>query len=166
MSSNFWQPVFVGIGSNLDNPVEHVSRALQELEALSLSSLELVSGLYESDPVGPAGQPDYINAVAGLLTRHSPLELLDSLQAIEQSHDRDRTGERWSARTLDLDILAYSQLEMRTERLTLPHVELHRRDFVLGPWMEIAPDFNVVGLGSVRKLARCVDLGTLRFIRD
>ncbi len=160
-----WQPVFVGVGSNLDRPLDQVTQALAELGELEHTELVLTSRLYYSDPVGPPGQPDYVNAVAGLLTTLNPLEFLDSLQAVEQLHLRDRSGERWSARTLDLDILAYSNLEIRSERLTLPHKELHRRDFVLGPWMDIAPDFSVAGLGSVRQLARNVDLGTLRVVQ-
>ncbi len=144
--------------------MQHVRHALEKLDGLEQASLVLTSALYKSDPVGPAGQPDYVNAVAGMLTKLTPLEFLDALQAIEQAHHRDRSGERWSARTLDLDILAYSHEKIDSERLTVPHKELHKRSFVLGPWMDIAPDFNVVGLGTVRQLARHVDLGTLRVL--
>ena len=156
--------MFVGIGSNLDDPARQVMQAFEELALLEQSSLVLRSGLYLSDPVGPPGQPDYVNAVAGMLTRLSPLELLDGLHAIEHAHERDRSGERWSARTLDLDILAYADVELSSPRLTVPHVELRKRNFVLGPWLDIAPDFKVPGLGSVRELARSVDVGTLRSI--
>ena len=144
--------------------MQHVRQALVELDALEQSSLVLTSPLYNSDPVGPAGQPDYVNAVAGMLTKLTPLEFLDALQAIEQAHRRDRSGERWSARTLDLDILAYSNEKIESERLTVPHKELHKPNFVLGPWMDIAPDFTVARLGTVRQLARRVDLGTLRVL--
>lgn len=167
MSTWRWQPVFVGVGSNLDNPLRHARQALEELGNLEQTSLVLTSLLYNSDPVGPVGpvgQSDYVNAVAGMLTQLAPLEFLDALQAIEHAHHRDRSGERWSARTLDLDILAYSNEKIESERLTVPHKELHNRNFVLGPWMDIAPDFTVVGLGTVRQLARRVDLGTLRVL--
>jgi len=164
LSTRRWQPVFVGVGSNLDNPLQHARQALEELGNLEQTSLVLTSLLYNSDPVGPAGQFDYVNAVAGMLTQLAPLEFLDALQAIEHAHHRDRSGERWSARTLDLDILAYSNEKIESERLTVPHKELHNRNFVLGPWMDIAPDFTVVGLGTVRQLARRVDLGTLRVL--
>ncbi len=161
--------MFVGIGSNLDNPLNHVTQALTDLKRLEQTTLVLQSDLYYSDPLvpegqKPGGQSDYVNAVAGLLTRRAPLELLDQLQSIEHTHGRDRSGGRWSSRTLDLDILAYADRQIDSDRLTVPHPELRNRSFVLGPWMSIAPHFKVVGLGSVGQLARRVDLGTLRCI--
>ncbi len=169
MTRDFWHPAFVGIGSNLDNPESHVADALLELNDIASTSLIASSHLYYSEPLVPEGQestsqPDYVNAVAGLLTRCSPLELLEQLQAIEQRHGRDRSAGRWTSRTLDLDILAFGERVIETDRLTIPHPELRNRSFVLIPWREIAPHFTVVGEGTIDRLARRVDPGTLRRI--
>ncbi|MCK0766240.1 2-amino-4-hydroxy-6-hydroxymethyldihydropteridine diphosphokinase [Chromohalobacter beijerinckii] len=130
---------YIGLGSNLDEPREHVSRALNELDALPLTHLAGHSSLYASAPVGPQDQPDFINAVARVFTRLSPLALLDQLQALEQRHRRVRQR-HWGPRTLDLDLLLYAHLEWRTPRLTLPHPAMRERAFVLVPLAELAPD--------------------------
>ncbi|MCK0715084.1 2-amino-4-hydroxy-6-hydroxymethyldihydropteridine diphosphokinase [Chromohalobacter sarecensis] len=135
---------YIGLGSNLDGPREHVSRALKELDALPLTHLAGHSSLYASAPVGPQDQPDFINAVACVFTRLSPLALLDQLQALEQRHRRVRQR-HWGPRTLDLDLLLYANLEWRTPRLTLPHPAMHERAFVLVPLAELAPEVTLAG---------------------
>lgn len=157
-----WQPVYVGVGSNLDQPVEQVREALRRLSALPQAWFAACSRLYRTRPLGPPGQPDYVNAVVAVLSSYEPETLLDELQAIERDHGRDRSGERWSARTLDLDVLAVADQVIDTPRLTVPHPELHRRDFVLGPWLDVAPSFFVPGRGRIEVLAREVDLSTLK----
>lgn len=129
---------WIGLGSNLDVPSAHVERALDELDGLPLTRRRDASSLYATRPVGPADQPDFINAVARLETRLSPLALLDQLQALEQRHGRVR-GQRWGPRTLDLDLLLFDEQHLVTPRLTLPHPEMTRRAFVLVPLAEIAP---------------------------
>ena len=96
---------FIGLGSNLDNPVQQVSQACGEISGLQQVDFISVSSLYQSPPLGPVNQPDYINAVAQIATTLNPHELLDELQAIENRHGRVRMDQRWTARTLDLDIL-------------------------------------------------------------
>ncbi len=130
---------YIGLGSNLGRPVEQVSSALVELAELAECELVAASSLYRSAPVGPQDQPDYINAVVALRSRLNPLELLKALQAIEQAHERVRL-ERWGPRTLDLDLLLYDGLRIGSEVLSVPHPELYRRNFVLIPLLEIAPD--------------------------
>jgi 2-amino-4-hydroxy-6-hydroxymethyldihydropteridine diphosphokinase len=134
------KPVFIGIGSNLHDPVKQVQLAIKALCALPQSQLRQVSGLYSSQPMGPQDQPDYVNAVAELATELAPLALLDALQAIEQEQGRVRKAERWDARTLDLDILLYANQQINHERLTVPHYGMAERQFVLYPLAEIAPD--------------------------
>lgn len=129
---------YIGLGSNLDHPIEQVETALQELDGLPDSRLIAASPLYRSRPLGPP-QPDYINAVAALDTGLEPIELLDQLQALEHRHKRERL-EHWGPRTLDLDLLVYDALTMDHPRLQLPHPELHRRNFVLYPLADIAPE--------------------------
>ena len=150
---NVWTPAFVGIGSNLADPARQVEKALLELAQLPGCRMVGHSGLYVSVAMGAAGQPDYVNAVAGLLTRLEPDRLLDALQAVEAAHGRVRDGTRWGPRTLDLDIIAMGQLQLATPRLTLPHPGAHRRNFVLAPLADIAPHYWLPGRGRVSTLA-------------
>ena len=106
--------------------------------------------------MGPADQPDYINAAAAMLTRLAPKELLRKLREIEDKHDRRRTGERWGPRTLDLDLLAFSDVVTADEVLTLPHPGIAERNFVLLPLCELAPHLEIPGLGSVTALVNAV----------
>ena len=143
---------YIGLGSNLDDPRGHVERALDELDGLPLTQLAAASSCYASRPVGPQDQPDFINAVARLETRLSPLALLDQLQALEQRHARVRQR-HWGPRTLDLDLLAYDDRQLHHPRLRLPHPELARRAFVVIPLHELAPALELPGLGPVAGLA-------------
>ncbi len=102
MSAAHWWPVYVGIGSNIDSPEDHVTQAIESLAGLPGSILVSESGLYRSSPMGPADQPDFINAVVALLTQANAYDLLQQLHGIERDHGRVRNGERWGPRTLDL----------------------------------------------------------------
>jgi len=135
---------YIGLGSNLDNPRQHIERALLELAALAGSQLVAQSSLYRSKAIGPGEQPDYINAVALISTSLTPLDLLDALQAIEQAHQRVRL-EHWGPRTLDLDILLLDQQTIACPRLQVPHPYLSQRNFVLYPLADIAPQLMLPG---------------------
>ena len=130
---------YIGLGSNLEQPLEQVQTALSELDELPQTRLLQSSSLYRSDPMGPADQPDYINAVAAVETSLTPDELLSELQNLEATHQRVRK-ERWGPRTLDLDLLLYGNVCINSEHLTVPHPGLSERNFVLMPLFEIAPD--------------------------
>lgn len=143
---------YVGLGANLQDPAAQVRRALDELGSISQSRVLSRSPLYKSPPLGPAGQPDYVNAVAALETSLAPRALLEELRAIEVRHGRRRDGTRWGPRTLDLDILLYGDQVMDTPELTLPHPGLHERAFVLYPLFDVAPELEIPGRGSVRAL--------------
>ncbi|MCE8017495.1 2-amino-4-hydroxy-6-hydroxymethyldihydropteridine diphosphokinase [Halomonas sp. MCCC 1A17488] len=134
--------VYVGLGSNLDDPIDQVRRALDELDSLPLTRRVAASRLYASRPVGPQDQPDFVNAVAHLHTRLSPLALLDQLQALEQRHRRIRER-RWGPRTLDLDLLLYGDETLALPRLQVPHREMTSRAFVLLPLLELAPHLQL-----------------------
>ncbi len=154
--------VFIGLGSNLDHPERQIRRALEGLAALPGVALAQTSPLYLSDPLGPPGQPDYVNAVAALRTDLDPLPLLDQLQAIEDQHGRER-HERWGARTLDLDLLLFGQREIRHPRLTVPHPRLFERRFVLQPLADVAPELSLPdGRRIVDLLATCPPWGMKR----
>lgn len=144
--------VYIGLGSNLDNPLEQVRQAIESLSRTPQIEVVRVSSLYRSHPLGPPGQPDYINAVMAIETSLSAEALLDVLQAIELSQGRVRDGERWGPRTLDLDILLYGDVVMEQPRLKIPHPGLHERSFVLYPLLEIAPELLVPGHGALVKL--------------
>ncbi len=151
---------FVGIGSNLNEPSRRIAESITALDNISAVALECVSSLYQTDPMGPADQPVYLNAVAQLSTSLAPLALLDTLQGVENEQGRVRTNERWTARTLDLDLLLYGDQQIDHERLTVPHPGMTVRSFVLVPLLEIAPDINIPGKGPAADYrATCEDFG-------
>ena len=139
---------FVALGANLVEPQAQVRAALAELARLPQSTLVAASSLYRTAPVGLAGQPDFINAVAALDTSLSPDDLLEALFAIERSFGRVRK-EKNGPRTLDLDLLLYDNQIIDTPHLHLPHPRLHLRAFVVVPLAEIAPDCRLPGRGTV-----------------
>jgi len=161
---NAVKKVFIGMGSNLNDPVQQLTQACTEIAAVENIYLRKISSLYRNPPLGPPDQPDYVNAVVEIATALSPEALLAELQAIEEMHGRVRGGERWAARPLDLDILLYGEKIIRSEALTIPHLGLYERAFVLYPLMEIAPDLEVPGHGPLRKLVHNVDGSTLENI--
>lgn len=151
--------VYIGLGSNLDDPPGQIERALRALRALPQTAIIDDSGLFLSRPMlppgklqGPSGeQPDYCNAVARLRTALGPFELLDQLQRIENEQGRVR-GERWGARCIDLDILLYGQQCIEDERLRVPHPGLHLREFVLYPLQRLEPSLWIPGRGKLSEL--------------
>ena len=153
--------VYVGLGSNLADPHAQLERAICELAELPETELEARSCLYESEPIGPQDQPDYVNAVVRLRSGLSPEALLDRLQAIEQGHGRQRTR-HWGARTLDLDILLYGDQEIASPRLQVPHPGIGERNFVLFPLAEIDSQLDIPGLGRVEALLRVCPKGRLQ----
>jgi 2-amino-4-hydroxy-6-hydroxymethyldihydropteridine diphosphokinase len=161
-----WQPAYIGLGSNLADPRAQVVRALERIASIPGVWFALRSRLYGSHPLGPAGQPDFVNAAAGVLTRLEPPALLGELRAIERTFGRPDARERWGPRILDLDLLVYGR-ERRSEReLTLPHPGIVERNFVLYPLADIAPDLDVPGLGRVSDLARRVSSDAIWALED
>ncbi len=146
--------VYIGLGSNLDNPTSHIEKARQAVASLDGAQENGFSSLYSSPPMGPQDQPDYINAVMCIKTDLTPHELLKQLQAIENRQGRVRL-QRWGARTLDLDILLYGNDSISTEDLIIPHIGLAERAFVLYPLQEMAGDeLSVPGLGVLGDLLK------------
>lgn len=134
------ESVFIGLGANLDKPVEQLQKALSALKKLPDTEFLACSSFYSSVPLGSCEQPEYVNAVAEVATQLTPDALLTQLQRIEQAQGRQRKSERWGPRTLDLDIILFGNLVLKTERLTIPHYHFHAREFVLYPLLQIAPD--------------------------
>ena len=142
---------YVGIGSNLDEPRRQVLEAFSELDQLPHTRVVKKSSLYRSAPMGHAGQPDFINAVAQLETGLPADRLLAELQEVERRHGRERSFPN-APRTLDLDILLFGNATMRSSVLTIPHPRMHQRAFVLKPLLEIDPQ-----LPFHRQLESCKD---------
>jgi 2-amino-4-hydroxy-6-hydroxymethyldihydropteridine diphosphokinase len=140
---------YIGIGSNLNDPIYQVKSAIEALSKLPKTALQTASHFYQGPPADFSDQPDYINAVAVLETRMHAHDLLTELEAIELAHGRTRATRRWGPRTLDLDIILFDEMSINTPRLIVPHPEFHKRAFVLAPLLEVAP--NLV-LPSGKKL--------------
>ena len=114
--------VFIGLGSNISQPKRHIIQALQEIHFASEIFIQGCSHLYESRPMGPQDEPNFINAVCKVATSLAPIALLDKLQEIENLHNRVRTEEKWGPRTLDLDI---SLLRSNSNLSSNPGIKTH-----------------------------------------
>jgi len=143
--------VYLGLGSNLAEPVEQLKVALKSIGALSDTKLITCSSFYGSKPLGPQDQPDFVNAVCLIETLLSPHVLLSELQNIEQTQGRVKKR-HWGERLIDIDILLCDQLCLQTESLTIPHSQMHLRDFVLLPLAEISPGLVIPKMDSVETL--------------
>jgi 2-amino-4-hydroxy-6-hydroxymethyldihydropteridine diphosphokinase len=130
----------IALGSNLQQPEQQVSKAIQVLAATTGLRLLKASSLYATAPVGYDNQPDFINAVIQVATDIPAPALMQLLLGIEQTFGRERPFPN-APRILDLDLLAYDGVQMATEQLTLPHPRMHERGFVILPLAEIVPDF-------------------------
>ncbi len=159
--------VYIGLGSNLGgdhaSPKQNIVSAIDALGGIQSTQMISVSSLYESKPVGPQDQGNYINAVVKLETNLDAIELLDNLQAIENAHGRERK-QHWGPRTLDLDILLFSDQVIHNERLTIPHSEIGNRPFVLVPLAEIEPDCVIPEKGLVTDLISKLDKAGLKVL--
>jgi len=159
-----WQPAYVGVGSNLEDPRAQVLRAIAALSEIPATRVVLVSPLYWSRPLGPVAQPDFVNGVVAVLTRLASRGLLTSLRSIESAFGRPEARQRWGPRIIDLDLLVFGRERCNDPDLTLPHPGVVERNFVLYPLADIAPDLDVPGLGRVAELKRRVASAGLRSV--
>jgi 2-amino-4-hydroxy-6-hydroxymethyldihydropteridine diphosphokinase len=144
--------VFVGLGSNLDEPVKQIEAALHMLSEVPGTRVAARSSFYRSAPLGPVPQPDFVNAVAMLRTRRLPRELLEQMQAIERELGR-QPGAHWGPRRIDLDLLIFGDETIDEDGLKVPHPGIAERNFVLLPLGEIAPDLFIPGIGQLADIA-------------
>jgi len=154
--------VYVGLGSNLEDPVAQILEAVEELEMIPDSILVSRSSLYQGKPMGPADQPDYVNAVVAMDTLLSAESFLQELQRIEGLQGRVRDGEKWGPRIIDLDLLLYGKHKINTPNLIVPHSGMHERDFVIIPLSELAGDLNIPGQGRLTALINKCENHSLR----
>jgi 2-amino-4-hydroxy-6-hydroxymethyldihydropteridine diphosphokinase len=157
-----WHPAYIGVGSNLDDPRAQLVRAFSKLGELPGTRVVLTSPIYRSRPFGPVEQPDFANAVVGLLTQLDPNALLAGLQAIEAARGRPEQRQKWGPRVIDLDVLVYGRERRSDPQLTIPHPGIVERNFVLYPLADIAPDLDIPGLGRVIELRGRVTSDGLR----
>lgn len=148
---------FVGLGGNLGDTQAYLRQALDALARLPRTRLLAQSRSYRTPPWGLREQPAFLNAAAMLDTTLAPHELLDALLDIERAAGRERKGERWGPRTLDLDLLHIDGVRLHDDRLTLPHPRIAERAFVLLPLAELAPDLELPGQGRVDALLVTAD---------
>ena len=133
--------VFIGLGSNLGDSQTILQQATQAIADIPKTQHLKTSRFYQTAPVGPIEQDDFLNAVIAIETQLNPSQLLAQLQAIENHHGRQRHHQiHWGPRTLDLDILLFGKTQYRDRHLIIPHPELLNRAFVLVPLREIAPN--------------------------
>ncbi len=143
--------VYIGLGSNLGFPCQQLQRAILSLSQLQSTELMQVANFYQSLPFAGKIQPLFVNTVVLLKTQLNPWHLLKQLQKIEYQQARKRPY-RWSARTLDLDILLYGKRVINSSRLTIPHPQIAKRAFVLYPLYDITPDLVIPIYGKVQRL--------------
>ena len=135
--SRFWHRSYIALGSNLGDKKAYLDQAVKALHEHPQCRVQKVSSYLVTEPYGGVEQDDFLNACLALDTLLSPQELLDLLHEIEQAAHRERLI-HWGPRTLDLDILLYANEVLETEDLIIPHIEMHKRNFVLKPLAEIA----------------------------
>ena len=156
---------FIALGSNLEQPLTQVNRAVQELAALPDTTLKTASCWYQSAAIGPGDQADYINGVVELYSQLKPLPLLAHLQAIENLHFRKRL-QHWGPRTLDLDLLLYGDEIIEHPDLIVPHPRMQNRNFVLYPLSEIDPNLVFPDGNSLKKLLKQCPIKDLRLVEN
>lgn len=151
VNSSFNHIAFIGLGSNLHNPLKQVLLAIDAINHYSSINILAKSCLYKTKPYGNTEQDDFINAVIKIETSLSCFELLNIIKVIELEQKRERTL-KWGPRTIDLDILAYNKEIFNTPDLKVPHPDLHNRVFVLKPWCEIDANWKLPDNSTIKNL--------------
>jgi 2-amino-4-hydroxy-6-hydroxymethyldihydropteridine diphosphokinase len=161
------QQVFLGTGGNLGNKAKNFKKVNELIES-KLGKIKQSSSIYETPPWGFEATESFWNQVVLIETNFSPEKLLNTIHEIETLFDRERKGNQYQSREMDIDILYYDDIVLETGNLIIPHPLLHRRKFVLVPLTEIAPDFKhpVLRLTSLKMLDVCPDESVVKKIED
>lgn len=136
-----WHDAYVSVGSNIGNKQDNIETAIKRLKLDDDIEVIRVSELIKTEPYGFKDQEDFLNGAIYMRTLYTPYELLRCLNEVEMLGDREREL-RWGPRTIDLDILMYDDIIIDSEELTIPHVDMENREFVLKPLNEIAPNLR------------------------
>ncbi|MFQ3548270.1 MAG: 2-amino-4-hydroxy-6-hydroxymethyldihydropteridine diphosphokinase [Armatimonadota bacterium] len=147
---------YLSLGSNIEDKVSNINNAIKLIDTLETTNVIKTSSLYETKPVGFLDQPDFINAVIHIKTMLEPVELLEKLLEIEQNLGRVRTI-RYGPRVIDIDILTYNNIKIKSDKLIVPHPEILNRAFILVPFEEIAPEVEIYPGITVRDANKNVD---------
>lgn len=145
--------VYIGLGSNIEQPYLQIKNAIIALNNLSDTQVVADSGYFKSRPMGPADQPDYVNAVVKLETALSAKDLLKHCQLIEKQQGRIKTR-HWGERTIDLDILLYADQQIESQDLTVPHPGICQRDFVYLPLLKLDSEIEIAGKGLLKDIVQ------------
>lgn len=156
-----WREVVLGLGSNLGDSIVILQGAVLDLAAVEGLEITASSAVFETDPVGGPDQPMFLNAVLLGRTTLRNHELLAAGQEVEQHWQRTRDV-RWGPRTLDVDIVAMGDERADDPDLTIPHRLAHERAFVLVPWLDVDPEAELIGWGSVAALLHDLDTSGVR----
>ena len=148
--------VYIGLGSNIEQPYLQIKNAIIALAELPAITVIRDSGYFKSKPMGPEDQPDYVNAVVEIETSMAAAELLKHCQLIEKQQGRIKSR-HWGERTIDLDILLYAETQIKTEVLTVPHPGICQRDFVFMPLLKLNPEIKVPGTGLLSDIVKTVE---------
>jgi 2-amino-4-hydroxy-6-hydroxymethyldihydropteridine diphosphokinase len=141
---------WIGLGSNLGEPDARLREAIRRLKDTDSIELKRCSAFYRTAPWGKEEQDQFLNAVLVIDTALQPQQLLRTLLDVEQQMGRKRSGERWGPRSIDLDLLTYEDLVLKSTGLELPHPRMQLRAFVLHPLLELDPDFYIPGIGPAQ----------------
>lgn len=133
--------IFLGLGSNKGDRIKFLLNAVEKIKHNTKCILVNSSSVYETTPYGNIDQENFFNAVISISSDLSPDELFDFIKQIEQELGRFELNKKWGPREIDIDILFYNQLIYIKDNLIIPHSEVLKRDFVLVPLIEIAPEF-------------------------
>lgn len=157
--------VVLSLGSNMGNRIEHLRSAVESFMKEPQFAVELVSNIYETQAVGGPEQDNFLNLVLLGNTRLDPFQMLAMCQILEEKAERVRTI-RWGPRTLDVDILAFDHEVIHHTDLLVPHPRAHERAFVLVPWNDIDPNYDIPGRGKVAELRGMIDDTGVNFHLD
>jgi 2-amino-4-hydroxy-6-hydroxymethyldihydropteridine diphosphokinase len=158
--------VYLGLGSNIGNRAEYLRKAVDAIQKLDACTVKQISSIYETEPRGNTDQPDFLNQVIEVETQLGPKELLHECKKMEQALGR-KNGKTGEPRTIDIDLLLYSDCVVEETDVQLPHPRIQVRRFVLVPLNEIAPDVTIPGSGrAVREaLEACADKGGIKLYK-
>jgi 2-amino-4-hydroxy-6-hydroxymethyldihydropteridine diphosphokinase len=159
--------VWLGLGSNLQQPVAQLQQALKRLGDTTGLEVLRTSSFYRTPPWGDEKQDDFINAVVQIETSLDPIPLLRVLQSIENVMGRQRSdGRRWGPRLIDIDLLLYGKQQFQSAELEIPHPRMFERAFVLKPLSELDANLEISGYGTVGELLQDLDCSGIIQVKD
>lgn len=157
------EDVFIGLGTNIGDRLSNLREAVRALQELPDTALIAVSSIYETPPIGLSDQDNFYNAVCAIRTGLKPEDLFHHLKQIERRLGRPEQYERWGPRIIDLDILLYGNLIFKTDIISIPHIEMPNRKFVLVPLLELQNPVHPILQKTIRELlTECKDASQLK----